>query len=64
MDIALVASTDTAPSGEATSDPALTPFVTATEAEIAYAEELRRRIEKRYLNRQIQPGARHHVSGD
>jgi hypothetical protein len=29
----------------------LEPFVTATAAEIAYAEELLRRIELRYLNR-------------
>ena len=35
---------------EVSSDPALTPFVTATPAEIAYAEQLLRRIEQRYLN--------------
>ena len=37
------------------SDPALTPFVTATAAEIAYAEELLRQIEQRYLNRPSEP---------
>ena len=36
---------------DASSDPALTPFVTATEAEIAYAEELLRKIEQQYLDR-------------
>jgi hypothetical protein len=36
---------------EVSDDPALTPFVTATKAEIAYAEELLRQIELRYLNR-------------
>jgi hypothetical protein len=30
-------------------DPALTPFVTATIEQIRYAQELRRRIERRYL---------------
>ncbi len=32
-------------------DPAFTPFVTASSEEIRYAEQLRRRIEERYLNR-------------
>jgi len=36
---------------DASFDPALTPFVTATAAEIAYAEELLRRIEQQYLHR-------------
>jgi hypothetical protein len=40
---------------EVSDDPALTPFVTATEAEIAYAEELLRQIELRYLNRPAEP---------
>jgi hypothetical protein len=35
---------------EVSSDPALTRFVTATAAEIAYAEQLLRQIEQRYLN--------------
>lgn len=39
------------------SDPALTPFVTATAAEIAYAEELLRQIELRYLKRPAEPRA-------
>jgi hypothetical protein len=30
-------------------DPGLTPFVTASTEEIRYAQELRRRIEERYL---------------
>ena len=40
---------------EVSDDPALAPFVTATEAEIAYAEELLRQIELRYLNRPAEP---------
>jgi hypothetical protein len=40
---------------EVSSDPALTPFVTATAAEIAYAEELLRQIEQRYLNQPAEP---------
>jgi hypothetical protein len=36
-------------------DPALTPFVTASSEEIRYAQELRRRIEERYLGRPITP---------
>jgi len=48
---------DIPPNGDTSDDPALTPFVTATEAEISYAEELRRQIEQRYLNRSIRPGA-------
>jgi hypothetical protein len=49
---------------DAISDPALTPFVTATEEEIAYAEELLRRIEQRYLNLPIKPGAHSDASAD
>jgi len=45
-------------------DGALTPFVTATEEEIAYAEELLRRIEQRYLNLPIKPGAHSDASAD
>jgi len=40
---------------DASADPALTPFVTASAAEIAYAEELLRRIEQQYLKRPIEP---------
>jgi hypothetical protein len=36
-------------------DPAFTPFVTASSEEICYAQELRRRIEERYLNRARTP---------
>ena len=32
-------------------DPAFTPFVTASSEDIRYAQQLRRRIEERYLNR-------------
>ena len=39
-----------APSGPA-SDPAVTPFVTASNDEIRYAQRLRERLEERYLNR-------------
>lgn len=38
-------------------DSALTPFVTASIEEIRYAQELRRRIEKRYLGRPTTPPA-------
>ena len=44
-------------SNEVGDDPALTPFVTATDAEIAYAEELLRQIELRYLKRPAEPRA-------
>ena len=43
----------TAPSA----DPAFTPFVTASIEEIRYAEQLRQRIEERYLHRAT-PSAR------
>jgi hypothetical protein len=36
-------------------DPALTPIVTASTEEIRYAQELRRRIEERYLGRPATP---------
>ena len=50
---------------DAGDDPALPPFVTATEAEIAYAEELLRQIELRYLNRPAEPRAtRNHPTFD
>ena len=35
----------------AVSDPAFTPFVTASSDEIRYAQRLRERLEERYLNR-------------
>jgi len=35
----------------AASDPAFTPFVTASTDEIRYAQRLRERIEERYLKR-------------
>jgi hypothetical protein len=49
---------------DATSDFALTPFVAATEEEIAYAEQLLRRIEQRYLNLPIKFGAHSGASAD
>ena len=49
---------------EVSDDPALTPFVTATEAEIAYAEELLRQIELRYLNRPAEPRIVSNVNAD
>jgi hypothetical protein len=49
---------------DATSDLLLTPFVAATDEEIAYAEELLRRIEQQYLNLPINPGAHSDLSGD
>jgi hypothetical protein len=49
---------------DASSDPALTPFVTATEAEIAYAEELLRQIEQRYLGSQNHSAAHSDASAD
>lgn len=36
-------------------DPAFTPFVTASSEDIRYAQQLRRRIEERYLNRPNAP---------
>jgi hypothetical protein len=36
-------------------DPAFTPFVTASSEDIRYAQQLRRRIEERYLNRPAAP---------
>jgi hypothetical protein len=36
-------------------DPAFTPFAAATSEEIHYAQQLRRRIEERYLNRPSTP---------
>jgi hypothetical protein len=36
-------------------DPALPPFVTASIEEIRYAQELRRRIEERYLSEPAPP---------
>jgi hypothetical protein len=39
------------------SDPALTPFVTASSEENRYAQELRRRIEERYLGRSPTPAS-------
>ena len=39
-------------------DPAFTPFVTASSEEIRYAQELRRRIEERYLSRPSKRSAR------
>jgi hypothetical protein len=49
---------------DVSSGPALTPFVTATAAEIAYAEELLRRIEQRYLNRPAEPRAAAQAAAD
>ena len=49
---------------EVSDDPALAPFVTATEAEIAYAEELLRQIELRYLNRPAEPRIVSDVNAD
>ena len=49
---------------DASSDPALTPFVTATEAEIAYAEELLRQIEQQYLDRPYHSGTHSDVGTD
>ena len=49
---------------DASSDPALTPFVTATKAEIAYAEELLRKIEQQYLDRPKDSVPRSDVSAD
>jgi len=49
---------------EVSSDPALTPFVTATAAEIAYAQELLRRIEQRYLNQPVGPRAAAKAAAD
>ena len=48
---------DTTHDDEVNPDPALTPFVTASAAEIAYAEELLRQIEQRYLNQPAEPRA-------
>ena len=36
-------------------DPAFTPFVTASSEDIRYAQQLRRRIEEKYLNRPNTP---------
>jgi hypothetical protein len=36
-------------------DPAFTSFVTASSEDIRYAQQLRRRIEERYLNRPSKP---------
>jgi hypothetical protein len=47
---------DIPPNGDTRDKPALMPFVTATVAEITYAEELRRQIEHRYLNPSNRPG--------
>jgi hypothetical protein len=59
------ASTKETDSGNgASSDPALTPYVTATAAEIAYAEKLRRQIEQRYLNPLMQRGRYSYVGAD
>ena len=49
---------------DVTSDPASTPFVTATEEEIAYADDLLRPIEQQYLNRPIKAGAHSDLSAD
>ena len=49
---------------DASVDPALTPFVTATEAEIAYAEELLRKIEQQYLDRPNRSAAHSDSSAD
>jgi len=49
---------------DVSSDPALTPFVTATAAEIAYAEELLRQIEQQYLDRPNDSAAHSDVSAD
>jgi hypothetical protein len=49
---------------DASSDPALTRYVTATAAQIAYADELRRQIEQRYLNHPIQLGTHSYVGAD
>jgi len=49
---------------DASSDPALTPFVIATEAEIAYAEELLRKIEQQYLDRPKHSATHSDVSAD
>ena len=59
------ASTKETDSGNgASSDPALMPYVTATAAEIAYAEKLRREIEQRYLNHPTQRGTPSYVGAD
>jgi hypothetical protein len=44
-------------------DPALTPVVTASMEEIRYAQELRRRIEERYLGRPATPPVRTGTAG-
>jgi predicted thioesterase len=49
---------------DASSDPALTPFVTATPAEIAYAEQLLRQIEQQYLDRANQSATHSDASAD
>ena len=36
-------------------DPAFTPFVTASSEDLDYAQQLRRGIEERYLNRPAAP---------
>jgi len=49
---------------DASADPALTPFVTATAAEIAYAEKLLRQIEQQYLDRPNDSAAHSDVGAD
>jgi hypothetical protein len=55
---------ETDSTNDASSDPALTPFVTATAAEIAYAEQLLRQIEQQYLDRPYHSGTRSDVNAD
>jgi hypothetical protein len=45
-------------------DPAFTPFVAASIEEIRYAQQLRRRIEERYLNRPTPPASYWSVGAD
>jgi hypothetical protein len=45
-------------------DPALTPFVTASIDEIRYAQQLRRRIEERYLSLPTPPPSLWAVGAD
>jgi hypothetical protein len=45
-------------------DPTFTPFVTASSEEIRYAQELRRRIEERYLGQSTRPASFWSVGAD
>ena len=55
---------ETDPISDASSDPDLTPFVAATPAEIAYAEQLLRQIEQQYLGRHNRSASHSDVSAD